>query len=134
MQYNGGDPSEEWVIAESDHYIIKGCFEDASIYKKDDNSYLTCVGDFYGDPLDGIIDKNERFCVVVGCGYIIYYLKEPFEEYMYDKNTSQWIEAGRGPENILSIHSVSQISDSEIEIEMANGEKRIIRVPMDNIE
>ena len=50
------------------------------------------------------------------------------------RNTSQWIEAGGDPENILRIHRISQISNSEIGIEMANGGKRIIRVPPDDLE
>ena len=129
MPYENGDP-EEWIIAESEHYRIKGRFEEADMHKKDDDSYITCVGDFYGDPHDGIIDKNERFCVTVGCGYIIYYLEDPFETYDYGKKTSQWIEAGRDPDNILWIEAVHQIGDTEIELEIEDGRKITVQIPI----
>lgn len=78
-----------WIIAESENYIIKGEYEDATLIRKSDGSRIACVGNFYGDPVDGIIDINEKFCVTVGCGVIVYRLKEPFESYMYNRITEQ---------------------------------------------
>ncbi len=46
---------------------------------------------FLWKPNAGIIDKNEKYCVTVGCGIIVYRLSEPFEEYMYDKDAMQWM-------------------------------------------
>ena len=118
------------IIAESKNYIIKGTYEDASLIRKSDGSRKTCVGDFYGDPADGIIDKNEKFCVTVGCGVIVYKLREPFEEYMYDTITDQWYEFGRGPENIEWIEEVKQISDDEVKLAYEDGKVRVIKIKL----
>lgn len=116
------------IIAESKNYIIKGTYEDASLIRKSDGSRIAWVGDFYGNPADGIIDKNERYCVTVGCGVIVYKLREPFEDYMYDTVTDQWYEFGRGPENTEWIEEVDQISDNEVEITDEEGNSRIITI------
>ncbi len=127
MQYANGNP-EDWLIAESKNYLIKGHYESCSLYSKNDNKKITCVGDFYGDPVDGMIDWNEKFCVTVGCGYIIYYLKTPFESYMYNIDTKQWIESGRNPHCINWIKKVRQLSDNEIEITDEDDHVEVIRV------
>ena len=119
-----------WKIAESENYIIKGEYEDASLIRKTDGSRITCVGDFYGDPAAGIIDKNEKFCVTVGCGVIVYRLKEPFEDYMYNTITDQWYEFGREPDNTEWIEEVKQISDDEVEITDEDGKVRIIKIDL----
>ena len=151
----------DWdVLAESEHYYLKKCYEDASLFSKEDGRLITSVGDFYGDPDGGIIDRNERFCVTYGCGYIIYFIREPFEGYMYEnmltpkippnvdplmegifiahnkylethKIIPQWIEYGRDdPHNIEWIESVRQISDDEVEITNCNDETYIVKIPL----
>lgn len=128
-QYWDGGPSG-WTIAESENYILRGEYEGAELIQKSDGKRITSVGDFYGEPIAGIIDKNEKYCVTVGCGVIVYKLIEPFEEYMYNRNTKQWFEFGRGPENIEWTNSVKQVSDNEIELTDADGETKIIRIDM----
>ena len=83
------------ILAESEHYFVRREYEEAVLYRKPDSKRITCVGDFYGDPDDAYIDPLERFCITIGCGIIKYNLTEPFEEYMYDMETPQWIEIGR---------------------------------------
>lgn len=129
MQYENGSP-EDWIIAESEHYQIRGCNEEANLHSKEDGHYITCVGDFYGNPTTGLIDKNERFCVTAGCGYIIYYLREPMETYMYNMNTAQWAEDGREPDAIRWIERVRQISDNEIELTDEEGNTETVCVPI----
>jgi len=116
------------IIAESKNYVIKGTYETATLVRKSDGSEITSVGDFYGNPADGIIDLNERYCVTVGCGVIVYKLREPFEDYMYNTITDQWYEFGRGPENIEWIEEVKQISDDEVELTDEDGNTRIITI------
>lgn len=36
------------------------------------------LGHFYGDPVGAIIDADERWCAVYGCGLVLYFLEEPF--------------------------------------------------------
>jgi len=127
QQYWDSNPSE-WTITESEHFIIRGENEGAELYRKSDGVWISCVGDFYGDPVAGIIDWNEKFCVTVGCGVIVYYLAEPFHTYVYDEKCPQWYEFGRGPKNIDWMDAVVQISDDEIELTDTDGNKRVIRV------
>lgn len=117
-----------WIIAESNNYILSGEYESAYLIQKSDGKRITCVGDFYGNPMAGIIDKNEKYCVTVGCGIIVYRLSEPFEEYTYDKDTLQWYEIGRNPEQIDWIVDVTQISDTEIKITDEKGNVSVIKI------
>jgi hypothetical protein len=36
------------------------------------------VGDFYGNPSAAAVDPAERWCVIVGCGLIVYRLGPPW--------------------------------------------------------
>ena len=118
------------IIAESEHCYIAGEWEAAYLYSKQDGRLIARVGDHYGDVQGGIIDKNERFCVTVGCGYIIYYLREPFEPYAYDRASAQWTESGRDPGSVTWLENVRQISDSEIELTDENGNTETIMIPL----
>ena len=42
------------------------------------------------DPGDAKITENEKYCVVIGWGAIIYKLQPPFENYLSGLNTTQW--------------------------------------------
>ncbi len=120
--------SSEIILAESENYYIVGAYEQANLYRKSDDKYVCCVGQHYGDPLDALIDKNEKFCVVVGCGVIVFRLKEPFESYVYDKECDQWYEFGRDPKNVDWIISVKQISDNEVELLDEAENSRVIKI------
>ena len=109
---------KDWgILAESANYYIRREDEDASIYSKPDSRLIACVGDFYGDPEDAYIDPEERFCITVGCGIIKYMLQEPYEGYMYDKDTTQWIEAGRKGD-IEWCDRIEEVTDSYIEVSL----------------
>ncbi len=120
--------SSEKLLAESKNYYIIGSYEEASLYRKSDDKYVGSVGHHYGDPTDGLIDWNEKFCIVVGCGVIVYRLKEPFTSYMYDRDCDQWYEFGRGPENVDWIKSLKQVSDDEVELLDEDDQRRILKV------
>ena len=119
-----------WVIAESSNYFIIGQYEDAFLYSKSDNKLLADIGCFYGDPEGGLIDWNERFCVTYGCGYIIYFLRPPFQQYSGYKGSTQWIEFGNDPENTEWIVSAKQTSDNEIELTDEDGNVKVVRIPL----
>ena len=53
---------------------------------------MVCIGDFYGDVEKVIIAPMEEYCVMAGCGVIVYLLEEPFIPYEYDKSSGQWKE------------------------------------------
>lgn len=124
--------SDGKVLAESRNYYLKAEYEEVYLCSKSSGIKIAKVGDFYGDPSDGVIDVNERFCVTVGCGYIIYFLREPFESYEYEIKTSQLAEWGRYADNIIWIKAVKQ-TGGEVEITLESGETQIIGV-MDNDE
>ena len=121
---------EKQYLAESKNYYIKGYYEDANLHRKFDDKLICCVGSFYGETEDAVIDKNEKFCVTVGCGVIVYRLKEPFRGYSYDKITDQWYEFGRGPENIYWAMKVRQISDDEVEIIDEEDNVQVLKIQL----
>jgi len=65
-------------------------------------------GDFYGDPECAIISRGEKYLIMAGCGLIIYYLQEPFEQYLYDKSSTQYFYFFNEPSNIWSINGLRQ--------------------------
>lgn len=121
---------KEWakIMAESEHYYIIGEYEELSLYRKQGDVFVTSIGHHYGDPEAAMIDKNEKYCISVGCGVIVYRLKEPFDVYQYREKSDQWYEFGRGPENIDWIKDVVQVSDTEVELTDENGQKRLMKV------
>ena len=108
------------TIAESDHYAVVREYEDCYLMFKDMSRRSVSIGDFYGDAEFALIDRNERFVVMGGCGIIIYFLHEPWDMYTYDKKTPQWIELGRG-ESDMYYDAVNQIGDTLLEITDADG-------------
>jgi hypothetical protein len=78
------------------------------------------VGNFYGDAEFALIDRNERFVVTGGCGIVIYFLREPWDDYFINKKTDQWIKLGIGDADIY-YDAVRQISDTVIEITDADN-------------
>ena len=108
------------TIAESDHYAVIREYEDCYLMFKDMSRKSVSIGDFYGDAEFALIDRNERFVVMGGCGIIIYFLNEPWDTYSYDKKTPQWIELGRNKTEMY-YDAVKQIADTVIEITDADG-------------
>lgn len=107
-------------LTESIHYEIYGEYE-LVVLKIKHSTREVIIGDFYGDVEKVIISPDEQYCIMAGCGIIVYSLKEPLEQYEYEKNTNQWREWCRDgdvwiedivlEDNILIIH----IETNEIE-------------------
>jgi len=116
---NEGSSMKE-IIAESEHYIVVREYEDCSIMFKDMSRRPVSVGNFYGDAEFALIDRNERFVVTGGCGIVIYFLREPWDDYFINKKTDQWIKLGIGDADIY-YDAVRQISDTVIEITDADN-------------
>ena len=117
------DDKEYGILCESEHYFVYRDYEGASLYQKPASKYITCVGDFYGEPEDAFIDSQEKICITIGCGIIKYNLCEPFEMYMYDRNTPQWIETGREGD-IEWCDRIEEVTDSYIIVSSEGEDKR----------
>ncbi len=72
------------------------------------------IGDFYGDPSAAIIDWHEKWCITVGCGLVLYWLREPFPDYQYNTKTPQWSELHRDPPDVWWIETVYQVADDVV--------------------
>lgn len=116
------------ILAQSENYYVKASYETAQLYSKDGDKLIACVGEHYGDVADCLIDKDERFCVTVGCGYIVYHLRPPFEDYAGDKTTAQWFGSDREQGSAVWYDSVRQISESQIELTDENGGTKTVTV------
>ncbi len=76
------------ILAESNNYKVVSEYETVTLVNKRTGLSVN-IGDFYGDPQGALIDLNERFAVMYGCGLIVYFIREPYECYSYNKETSQ---------------------------------------------
>lgn len=99
-------PDPRLVLAESAHYLIHYEYEVVFLRFKDGQRGDVVIGDFYGDPQTAYIAPDESYCVMGGCGLILYYLRPPFEEYSYDQQSANWREWGRPPDDIYWIETV----------------------------
>jgi hypothetical protein len=99
------------IFGESQSFTVTVAYEDVYLYGPnvpDD----PLIGDFYGDARDAAIDPDEKWCVMVGSGVIVYRLGPPWEPYesswksprsavepysIHERQPSlQWWEPGRG--------------------------------------
>jgi hypothetical protein len=111
-------------LASSAQYEISHEHETASLTRK--GALPVVVGDFYGDPSVAIIDVDERWCAIAGCGMIVYFLEEPFDGYEYDKASAQYFEWGRQAGAICWVKSLRQCGPWEIEILLEDGRSQSI--------
>ena len=102
------------MLARSKQYSISNEYEVVYLHRPDGQKIV--IGDFYGDPAAAIIDWEEKWCVTVGCGLILYWLKEPFRPYEYDRNTVQWSEIYRSPPDEWWIEAVYQVDDNLVRL------------------
>lgn len=126
MDYSRYDKKNK-ILAESDHYYILAEYEKALLYIKKDSKLVACVGDFYGDPQDAYIDSKEEYCITVGCGIVLYYLLEPFEDYKYNQTSEQWIETGRDGE-ILWCDRIEKVEDGFFTVSLENGGEKCVQL------
>jgi len=112
------------ILAESKRYIIQSEYESVFLkFKQSEREIL--IGDFYGDPEVGFIAADERYCVVGGCGIIVYFIEEPFLDYRYDYQSEQWFDLQRTEENIMWIVGIKPIKTMSaviLEVELKNHE------------
>ena len=100
------------VLARSKRYVVSHEFE--VVFLKESDGREIVIGDFYGDPEAAIIDSQERWVIMVGCGIILYRLEGSFLPYEYDVKTNQWWEAYRSPPDTLWIESAEQLSEDRV--------------------
>jgi hypothetical protein len=93
------------ILFRSENYIITHEWEIAYLIRLRDN-FKIMIGEFYGDPSCAFIPDNEKYCIIGGNGFIIYYLNEPFISYDNDMKTDQWVEFFREKDNELWIDSI----------------------------
>ena len=116
------------LLAESKHYLVYKDYEDVTLKVKETGREIR-IGDFYGEADLAVISQDEKFCVMSGCGVIIYFLKEPFREYEYYVTTSQWKEWGREcPKEVIWVDSIKCINDNTIEVIEENGNVYLLDV------
>ncbi len=119
------------IIAESENYAILREYEYCDLIFKKKNRESVFVGYIYGDPDFALIDKDEKFVVMGGCGLIVYLLQEPFESYCYEddkfKNT-QWVEIGLEIGQEEYYKAVEQINDDTIICTTEDGEKKEYKI------
>ena len=99
------------ILFENEHYKIISEYEVVTLVNKVNENH-TIIGDFYGDPAAAIISDDCKFCVVVGCGVIIYYIMPPFADYSYKTKNTQWLEFMRDGD--LWFDSVIQTDSAHI--------------------
>ena len=115
-------------LAHSQNLKIFYEYETVFLQRKDKDK-LVVIGDFYGDPQVAMISIDEKFCVVGGCGVIIYYLKEPYKSFQYNVESTQWKEWGREDENsTIWVNNIKYIDEDNVEIETEDYIKKIISV------
>jgi hypothetical protein len=100
-------------LAHSKNFRINHEYETVTLIRP--NGQGVVIGDFYGDPACAVISDGETWCAIGGSGIIIYYLKNPYEPYRYNHQTSQWIEFGRKNDDIWWIESLNVISETQLE-------------------
>jgi hypothetical protein len=105
-------------LAQSKNYKVEHEYETVILSAKDNRKIV--IGDFYGDPAVAIIDRDERWCAVGGCGLIVYWLEEPFAAYRYRHSSPQYFELRRYQPDIWWIESIEQGGPSEIKIRLAD--------------
>ena len=80
------------IVAQSKNYIITNEFETVYLTERHTNAVLSEIADMYGDPEGAFISDDESYCVVYGCGAVVYMLCEPFLNYGYELNSRQWFD------------------------------------------
>jgi hypothetical protein len=102
---------EDFLLAESQHFEIRGCYERAVLVDKAAGTKAP-ICEMYGDPEGALIDKDERFALVYGCGAVVCYTADGAVREI----SSEWIDSAR------------QISTEEIELVFEDGGRESIKV------
>lgn len=104
-------------LCETEHYWVEAHDESVVLSGPGVPDNLI-IGDFYGNPREAMIDAEERWCVMVGCGLIVYRLGDPWTPYRYSRppdgqvpmslihRGEQWWEYGREREDAVWLDSI----------------------------
>lgn len=111
-------------LAHSNNYRILHEFETVWLLSVGRENVV--IGDFYGDPQVAVIDEDEKWCAVAGCGLIVYFLREPFLEYRYNLQVGQYLEFGRTVGAEWWIDHIEQIGPFNLKVILESGEVRTI--------
>jgi hypothetical protein len=116
------------LLAESENYQVFYDYESVDLISKATGKTIT-IGDFYGEPNVAIISPDEKFVAMAGCGLIVYFIKEPFRHYEYDKlDLTQWNEWFRNTGNELWISSIQYVNSQTIKIVDETGISRVLNI------
>jgi hypothetical protein len=102
------------ILARSQRYVISHEYEVVFLEREGRKDVI--IGDFYGDPECAIIDRDERWCLMAGCGLIMYQLRAPFQPYTYDTVSDQWVELFRSPPDCLWIEALYQTGKDTVRL------------------
>ena len=116
-------------MAESNNYLILNEYEKVFLKLKA-TSQLILIGEFYGDPDVALISDDETYCAVGGEGVIIYYLRDPFEEFSTKyKSLNQWKIWGRGTnKETMWVSEIDQIDSKHIRVELEDSETILLSI------
>ena len=98
-------------LARSRNFVVVHEYEAAFLRLPDGR--LVPIGHYYGDPVCGLIDHAEKFCVVAGCGLLVYFIREPFQPVDVFPS-DQWAEFFRCGEDERWIEAVYQPADDVV--------------------
>jgi hypothetical protein len=130
------------VLARSENFMVGYEYENAYLVsdRLAHRGGAVYLGDFYGDPYVALIDKEEKWCAVGGCGLVVYRIEEPFPNVDKHRPSTQWafIEH-RQPdreslkqgtlEQDLWVDSLAQVGPSDLEIITKDDETYIFSLP-----
>ena len=81
----------EKELTRSKSYIVSREDETVILRNNDNNKKIATIAKFgKDDPCEAMITENEKYCVVIGFGAILYKLQPPFENYLDGLSTTQW--------------------------------------------
>lgn len=79
------------ILAESSNYIIYNEYEIAYLKHKGFSNKVR-VAEMYGDPIGAYISDDEKYCLIFGCGIVVYKLCRPFKDYICGNQCKQWVD------------------------------------------
>ena len=106
------------LLAESKNYLVEHEYE--TVLPSPRSGGKVVIGEFYGDPDVAIIDQEEKWCAIGGCGLIVYWLEQPFAEYHYRTHSPQYFEMNRYPPDVWWVEEIDQVGANQIKIRLAD--------------
>ena len=82
------------------------------------------VGDHYGDPIAGLIDRDGSWVASCGEGVQVYRIAKPFDGYQRDIDSGQWV-TWSPPQDLgyhLEVDAIRQTDDGHLVVSVA-GDK-----------